>query len=67
MQKTFQDSIPKNESERQNENAKRAEQGEPQIPGAAGRESVASKDPKEFDVRGGPGSQGNKPVQEPII
>ena len=46
MEKTFQDSIPKNESERQNENAKRAEQGEPQIPGAAGRESVASKDPK---------------------
>ncbi len=46
MEKTFQDSIPKNDAERQQENAQRAEKGEPQIPGAAGRESVASKDPK---------------------
>ena len=46
MEKTFQDSIPKNDAERQQQNAERAQQGEPQIPGAAGRESVASKDPK---------------------
>lgn len=46
MEKTFNDSMPKNDQQRQEENAKRAEQGEPQIPGAAGRESVASKDPK---------------------
>ncbi|SNX87603.1 uncharacterized protein MEPE_06313 [Melanopsichium pennsylvanicum] len=67
MEKTFQDSVPNSETQRQEENVKRAEQGEPQIPGAAGRESVASKDPKEFVVRGGPGSQGNAPVQKPQI
>ncbi|SPO32709.1 uncharacterized protein UTRI_05789_B [Ustilago trichophora] len=68
MEKTFQDNIAtKNDAERQQENAQRAEQGKPQIPGAAGRESVASKDPKEFDPRGGPGSMGNKPVQDPVV
>lgn len=48
MEKTFHDSSApfKNDAQRQEENAKRAEHGEPQIPGAAGRESVASKDPK---------------------
>lgn len=47
MEKTFQDNIAtKNDAERQQDNAQRAEQGKPQIPGAAGRESVASKDPK---------------------
>ncbi len=47
MEKTFQDNAQfKSDAERQQENAKRAEQGEPQIPGAAGRESVPTKDPK---------------------
>ncbi|KAJ1035584.1 hypothetical protein NDA18_000362 [Ustilago nuda] len=67
MEKTFNDSMPKNDQQRQEENARRAEQGEPQIPGAAGRESVASKDPKEFDSRGGPGSESHKPVQDPVV
>ncbi|KAJ9475356.1 hypothetical protein PHBOTO_005427 [Pseudozyma hubeiensis] len=71
MEKTFQDPTAtsqfKSDAERQQENAKLAEQGKPQIPGAAGRESVASKDPKEFDARGGPGSEGNKPIQDPVL
>lgn len=104
MEKTFQDPVIKSDAERQQENAKRAEKGEPQIPGAAGRESIPNKDPKgkqcpttnlspsanmsftakqsmpdhlfihssfgnakEFDVRGGPGSEGPAPVQEPTI
>ncbi|TKY90367.1 hypothetical protein EX895_000365 [Sporisorium graminicola] len=71
MEKTFNEPAAsaqfKNDAERQQANAQRAEKGEPQIPGAAGRESVPTKDPKEFDVRGGPGSEGNKPVQDPVM
>ncbi|GAK66717.1 uncharacterized protein PAN0_014c4940 [Moesziomyces antarcticus] len=66
MEKTFNDSLPTG-AQRDQDNQQRAQQGEPQIPHAAGREQVASKDPKEYDVRGGPGSEGNKPVQEPTI
>lgn len=50
MEKTFQDPAAstqfQNDAERQQENAKRADQGQPQIPGVADRETVASKDPK---------------------
>ncbi|KIS66747.1 uncharacterized protein UMAG_10692 [Mycosarcoma maydis] len=71
MEKTFQDPAAstqfQNDAERQQENAKRADQGQPQIPGVADRETVASKDPKEFDTRGGPGSEGNKPIQDPVL
>ncbi|EST08676.1 hypothetical protein PSEUBRA_001752 [Kalmanozyma brasiliensis GHG001] len=71
MEKTFNDPAQSqqfsSDAERQKANEQRAQQGEPQIPGAAGRESVPTKDPKEFDVRGGPGSMGNKPVQDPVI
>ncbi|KAN0063879.1 hypothetical protein ACQY0O_003485 [Thecaphora frezii] len=74
-QETFNDKLPasngaeleKQDAQRREENAQRAEKGEPQVGGAAGRAQVASKDPKEFDARGGPGSMGNKPVQDPVI
>ncbi|EPQ28038.1 uncharacterized protein PFL1_04365 [Pseudozyma flocculosa PF-1] len=74
-QETFNDKLPassgagieKQDAQRIDDNAKRAEKGEPQVGGAAGRAQVASKDPKEFDVRGGPGSMGNKPVQDPVV
>lgn len=91
MEKTFNESAPKlSEAERHAENEQRKQQGEPQIAGAAGRESVPTKDPKgksqslsvslnfqhlttcspqyaEFDPRGGPGSSGNKPIQDPVM
>ncbi|PWY97360.1 hypothetical protein BCV70DRAFT_67740 [Testicularia cyperi] len=65
--RTFNDTVPKNDAERQQENEQRAQQGEPQIPGAAGRQSIPTKDPKEFDARGGPGGDANKPVQDPVM
>lgn len=46
MESTFNDKKPAlSDDERRVENAKRAEKGEPQVGGAAGREQVASKDP----------------------
>lgn len=50
MEKTFNDPAQSqqfsSDAERQKANEQRAQQGEPQIPGAAGRESVPTKDPK---------------------
>jgi hypothetical protein len=45
METTFNDKTI-SETQRQEENAKRAEQNKPQIPGAAGRETVADKNPQ---------------------
>lgn len=94
MEKTFNETAPKlSEAERHAQNEERQQKGEPQIAGAAGRESVPTKDPKgkcscsqlfthtqlvsdplysalcciEFDPRGGPGSSGNKPIQDPVM
>jgi hypothetical protein len=45
MEKTFNDTLPTG-AQRDQDNQQRAQQGKPQIPHAAGREQVASKDPK---------------------
>lgn len=47
MEATFQDKQvpPSQDGERRVENAKRAEKGEPQVGGDAGRQQVASQDP----------------------
>lgn len=47
MESTFQDkqTHPDNDEQRRVDNAIRAEKGEPQVGGAAGRQQVASKDP----------------------
>ncbi|CEH12316.1 hypothetical protein CBOM_00313 [Ceraceosorus bombacis] len=61
MQTTFNDKIP-TEEERIKQNKERAQAGEPQLPGSAGRQTVADKDPSQHDATtGGPGSEGPAP------
>ncbi|CAD6893660.1 unnamed protein product [Tilletia controversa] len=70
MEATFTERIPSNPQEadeqRRRENALREERGEPKVGGSAGRQQIANKDPKEFDVRGGPGGD-PKPKQDPVM
>ncbi|PWN37844.1 uncharacterized protein FA14DRAFT_117270 [Meira miltonrushii] len=70
MEATFNDKQvpPSQDDQRRLDNAVRAEKGEEQVGGEAGRQQVGSKDPSEFDnTTGGPGSKGNQPVQDPTI
>ncbi|CAO1615247.1 unnamed protein product [Parajaminaea phylloscopi] len=55
--------IQKSDQQRQESNAS----GQQNIPGEASRAQVASKDPKDFDPRGGPGSESQKPIQDPVV
>ncbi|CAO1636634.1 unnamed protein product [Jaminaea pallidilutea] len=73
MQQTFDNAGPTakgslNEVQQQDQQRQAANQsGQQNVPGEASRAQVASKDPKDYDPRGGPGSQGNKPVHDPNI
>ncbi|KDN36785.1 hypothetical protein K437DRAFT_260013 [Tilletiaria anomala UBC 951] len=51
----------------QEENAKRNGAGQPTQGGEGGHAQVGSKDPHDFDPSGGPGSMGNKPVQDLVL
>ncbi|PWN42932.1 hypothetical protein IE81DRAFT_289352 [Ceraceosorus guamensis] len=54
MQTTFNDKAP-TEEERIKQNEERAQAGEPQLPGSAGRQTVADKDPSRESFEGAPG------------
>ncbi|UZJ53087.1 hypothetical protein CBS101457_002407 [Exobasidium rhododendri] len=71
MQTTFDDKVgnPADDQDRRVDNTVKATKGEEQVGGAAGRQQAASKDPADYDTAGagGPGSQGSKPIQDPVV
>ncbi|PWN90229.1 hypothetical protein FA10DRAFT_285942 [Acaromyces ingoldii] len=60
--------IVEQDAQRRLDNASKSVTGEPQVGGSAGRAQISETDPKAHDnTTGGPGSEGNKPIQDPVV